>query len=97
MQRCITLIVLTVAMLTATLGAHAAEVGHFNGGLLNIRDYVVPEPGIYGALYNYFYTTNQLNDRHGDEIHSVTINPRGGPGVTLGVDVNVDIYALAST
>jgi len=95
MQRCITLIVLTVAMLTATLGAHAAEVGHFNGGLLNIRDYVVPEPGIYGALYNYFYTTNQLNDRHGDEINSVTINPRGGPGVTLGVDVNVDLYALA--
>jgi len=59
---------------------HAAEIGHFNGGLLNIQDYFVPEPGLYGILYNYFYTTDRLNDRHGDEIHSITINPRGRRG-----------------
>ena len=72
MQRRITLITLTVTMLAAALGAHAAESSHFNGGLLNIRDYFVPEPGLYGGLYNYFYTTGRLNDRQGDEINTVT-------------------------
>jgi hypothetical protein len=95
MKRRITLIALTVTMCIIALSAQAAEVGHFNGGLLNIRDYFVPEPGLYGGLYNYFYHTGRLNDRHGDEITTVTINPRGGPGVTLGVDVDVDIYVLA--
>ena len=38
----------------------AGEIGHFNGGFLNIRDYVMPDPGFYGAVYNYFYTTGQL-------------------------------------
>ncbi len=95
MKRRITLMALTVTLFAAALGAHAAEIGHYNGGILNIRDYFVPEPGIYGALYNYFYHTGRLNDRHGDEINTVTINPRGGPGVALGVDVNVDLYALA--
>ena len=80
------------------LNAHAAEIGHYNGGVMNIRDYLVPDPGIYGAVYNYFYTTDQINDSHGDKIKSITINsPRGGPGVTVGVDVNVDMYALAPT
>ena len=37
------------------------EIGHFNGGVMNMRDYVMPEPGFYGAMYNYFYTTGQLN------------------------------------
>ena len=95
MKRRLTLLALTVTMLAVVLGAQAAEIGHFNGGLLNIRDYFVPEPGLYGGLYNYFYHTGRLNDRHGDEVNTVTINPRGGPGVTLGVDVNVDLYALA--
>ena len=42
-------------------------------------------------------STDRLNDSDGDEINSVTLNPRGGPGVTLDVDVDVDIYVLAPT
>ena len=77
------------------LSAQASEVGHFAPGVPNIRDFVVPEPGFYGVLYNYGYTTDQLNDSGGNEINSVTISPGGGPGVTLDVDVDVDVYALA--
>jgi hypothetical protein len=95
MQRRLHILALTVTWCAAALGAHAAEIGHFNGGVMNIRDYFVPEPGIYGAVYNYFYTTDRLNDRNGDEITSITINPRGGPGITLGVDVDVNMYVLA--
>jgi len=75
--------------------AEAAEIGHYSGGFLNIRDFLVPEPGIYGGVYNYMYGTRRLNDRNGDKISSVTINPGRGPGVTLGVDVSVDLYVLA--
>src|SRR5262249_57376785 len=94
MPRLTRILLLTVALWAAALTVHAAEIGHFNGGILIIRDYFVPEPGIYGGLYNYFYHTGRLNDRHGDEITSVTVNPRGGPGATLGVNVDVDLYVL---
>jgi hypothetical protein len=49
------------------------------------------------VLYNYFYTTDRLNDGDGDAVHSVTLTPRGGRGVTLAVDVDVGIYVLAPT
>jgi hypothetical protein len=36
-----------VALVAA--GAGAGEIGHYAGGLMNIRDLAVPEPGLYGA------------------------------------------------
>ena len=80
------------AAFAASLTAHAGEIGHFNGGFMNMRDYLMPDPGIYGAVYNYYYTTDQLNDSHGDKIKSLTI-----AGVPVNVDVNVDLYAVAPT
>ena len=98
MQRTtLTTLVLALGLALSTGTTHGAEIGHYVPGLLNIRDFAMPEPGLYGVLYNYFYTTDRLNDRNGDEITSVTINPGPGPGVTLRVDVDVDVYALAPT
>ena len=57
----------------------------------------MPEPGLYGVLYTYAYTTDRLNDADGNEIDSVTINPGPGPGVTLDVDVDVDAWVLSPT
>ncbi len=54
-----------MAALTLVLNAHAGEIGHFNGGVMNIRDYVMPDPGFYTATYNYFHTTGQLNNSNG--------------------------------
>jgi hypothetical protein len=91
---------LLTAVLSAAFtitGAQAGEIGHFSPGVLNIRDFVMPEPGFYGVLYNYGYTADRLNDSSGNKISSVTINPGGGPGVTLDVDVDVDAYAIAPT
>lgn len=73
----------------------AGELGHYAPGLFNIRDFAMPPPGSYGAVYNYYYTTDRLNDRRGNKVSSVTIGP--GPGVTLGVDVDVDIYVAVPT
>jgi hypothetical protein len=82
----------------AAFAAQAGEIGHFNGGVMNMRDYLLPEPGFYSALYNYYYTTDRLNDSDGDKISSVTIfPPGGGAGVVVDVDVNVDMYVLVPT
>jgi hypothetical protein len=67
--------------------------GHFMPGVFGIRDYVVPDPGFYGALYNYYYTTDRINDNNGNKIESVKIGPR--KNVTVNLDVNLDLYAVA--
>src|SRR5438132_10353215 len=84
-----------IAVVTLISTVDAGEIGHFNGGVMNIRDYVMPDPGFYTAIYNYFYTTDQLNNANGDAINSVIIKPGPGPGIQLGVNVDVGLYALA--
>ena len=74
-----------VALLGAGSLARAGDVGHFVGGMMDIRDYFVPEPGFYGALYNYFYTSDRYNDQNGNKVSSITIRPGPGPGTTLDV------------
>jgi hypothetical protein len=88
---------LTVAatLLGACDPTHAGDVGHFAGGMMDTRDYFVPEPGFYGALYNYFYSTDRYNDQNGNRISTVTLSPGPGSGRTLDVEVDVDMYVLA--
>src|SRR5262245_61179923 len=96
-QRATRLIYTTVIALAIAPGIRAGEISHYNGGFLNIRDFFVPpEPGFYGAVYNYYYTTDRMNGKNGDQINSVTLNPPGGgAGTTLNLDVSVDIYVLS--
>ena len=79
----------------AIIATESRAGGHFVPGVYGIRDYVVPDPGFYGALYNYYYTTNRLNDNNGNKIESESIGPR--KNVTVNVDVSVDLYAVAPT
>jgi len=89
---------LVVAALFSSIPVvQAGEIGHFAPGVLNIRDFAMPAPGVYGVIYNYGYMTDQLNDPDGNEIDAVTIQPGPGPGATIDVDVDVDVYALAPT
>ena len=84
-----------LAALALVLNAQAGEIGHFNGGVMNIRDYVMPDPGVYTAIYNYYYPTDQLNNANGDAINAVIVKPGQGPGIKLGINVDVNMYALA--
>lgn len=78
--------------------AHAQkEIGHFAPGVFGIRDFIMPDSGLYGALYTYRYNTQRLNDAEGNEIKSVTINPGPGPGVVVNVDVSVAVGVAAPT
>lgn len=86
---------LVVALALTTSVVRAGTVGHYNGGIMDIRDYAVPDPGFYGMVYNYYYTSTRLNDGNGNQINSVTIKPGPGPGVTLPVSVDVNVYAIS--
>ncbi|MGH8480003.1 MAG: SphA family protein [Gammaproteobacteria bacterium] len=75
-------------------GVSAGELGHYAPGLMNIRDFFVPEPGFYYAQYNYFYSTGTLKNRNGDEVKSLTgTGPLGT--TTVSLDVDVDVFVLA--
>ena len=83
---------IVAALLLAAGGpARAGDAGHYVGGMMDIRDYFVPDPGFYAALYNYFYTSDRYNDQNGNRLSS-TILP-GGSGSP--VSVNLDMYVLA--
>ena len=81
----------------ATIVKAQQEVGHFAPGVLGIRDYEMPAPGWYVALYSYKYSTTQLNDAEGNEINSITINPGSGPGATIDLNVDVNVGVIAPT
>src|SRR5579884_2671868 len=68
---------------------------HYAGGSYDIRDMLVPSPGSYLSLYNYFYTSRQLDDRNGDKLTSFTETT--GSGQTVPVSVNVDMFMYAQS
>jgi hypothetical protein len=68
---------------------------HYAGGSYDIRDMLVPSPGSYLALYNYFYTSRQLDDRNGDQLTSFTVTTPSGQ--TVPVSVNVDVFMSAQS
>ncbi|HVO99158.1 MAG TPA: transporter [Bryobacteraceae bacterium] len=79
-----------------TCGMAHAQTDHYVPGSFNIRDFATPDPGFYGALYNYWYSTNDLRDANGKKINSVTITGPGGKlSATVNLSVNVHLYALA--
>jgi hypothetical protein len=89
-------LIITAALLSACGPARAGDAGHFVGGVADIRDYFAPpDPGFYGALYNYFYHAGRYNDQNGNAINSITINPGPGPGTTVDVKLDLNMYVLA--
>ena len=87
------MLLIAVASVANLSIAQAGEIGHFNGGIIDMRDYFMPGPGIYGAVYNYNYFTDRLNDGSGNKISSETINTPGGP-VPANLNVKIHMYAL---
>ncbi|MCI0354999.1 MAG: hypothetical protein L0099_08180, partial [Acidobacteria bacterium] len=94
MKQRINITLLTLVTLATAVGTQAGELGHYMPGVLNIRDFFVPEPGFYYAQYHYLYSTDTLKNRNGDEVSSLT---RTGPlgTTTVSADVDVDVFALA--
>ena len=84
-----------IALFGAITSANAGSADHYTPGVMNIRDLIVPAPGLYGIVYNYFYTSDQFNDANGNAVNSITIKLGPGPGLTLKPNVNFESYALS--
>src|SRR6185295_8174312 len=77
-----------VWVLLASSVASASGIGHYNGALLNVRDYFLPEHGVHGLLYNHFYGTDRLNDETGEQVDVVIVGRGPGPGIPIGLEVD---------
>lgn len=84
-RRTLTIASVIVIARFATTAGYASEIGHFAPGVANIRDFVVPDPGLYGAIYNYGYMSNRINDANGNTVESMSL------------DADLNVYALAPT
>ncbi len=83
----------TLCLLLGGLGpTQAGQLGHFAPAVPNIRDLVVPDPGLYFLQYFVSYHTDTFKDRHGDKVNSINAGP-----ATLEVEADVDAFIIAPT
>src|SRR5262245_18552067 len=72
-NKCGVLLILSFSLLGIINSASAASTSHYTPGVMNIRDFLVPEPGWYALIYNYFYTSDQFNDANGNPINRIML------------------------
>jgi hypothetical protein len=80
----------------AALPSSAAVPGHYSPVVLNIRDYYLPDKGMYAGLYVPYYHAGEVHDASGDAVESLTVPTKLGPA-SVGVGASVDMVALAPT
>lgn len=78
-----------IVFLLSTANLSGSELGHFNPGLPNIRDFFVPDPGFYYIQYNFYYTSDTYKDRHGHSLNKVAVGP-----IDVSIDVDLDIFVI---
>jgi hypothetical protein len=94
-QRKLTLGSALLILATTAAMARGGEIGHFAPGAYNIRDFSLPDAGVYWGIYNYGYGTTRLNDANGNQISSLTLTGRNGLSTTVNLDVDISGYALS--
>lgn len=90
--RNITLLIAAAGTANFTI-AQAGEIQHFNGDITDARNYFLPGPGIYAAIYNYKYFSDLLNYSDSDKISSVILGTPSRP-VPANVKMDIDVCAL---
>lgn len=90
-----TVMVATLAVISC--GLQAREMGHYSGGVANIRDMAMPDkPGFYYQQYNVHYQTDDYNDKNGDSVDTITIG-RGPFEREVDVNIDVEVTAISPT
>jgi hypothetical protein len=86
---------LLLALLLAAglaIPCQASELGHYSPALPGIRDFIMPDPGLYYLQYILYYTTDTLKDKNGNSIRSISVGP-----LEFAVETEVDSYMLVPT
>jgi hypothetical protein len=84
----------SVIVICTIAAGTAFSQDHFVPGAANIRDWSVPGPGLYGALYNHGLLTTSLNTASGNPLTSVTITGPNGRTATSNVSTTLRAYSL---
>ncbi len=93
-----------LAILTALLLVHVTpalaqvvsplQPAHYVPGIVGVRDYVTPQPGLFVLWYNWFIGSNTYIDRNGNKL--TTINLSEFDSQLPDVDVDIDIKGWAT-
>jgi hypothetical protein len=86
------IVLLLLSSLAPAPPAHAGDLSHYFPGSFNIRDYILPDKGVYAAVYGIYYGSSTLRDANGNKISSVTI-----AGRTVTVDTDLNLYSIVPT
>ena len=68
----------------------AGELGHFAPALLNIRDFLVPDPGLYYIQYLTWYDTDTFRNKKGHKVDSIDVGP-----VTFKLETDINVFVVA--
>ncbi len=74
------------------ISVQGSELGHYAPALLRVRDFVMPDPGIYYVQYHLYYFTDTLKDKNGNSIKSIQIGEE-----KINVDTDLDSYTIVPT
>jgi hypothetical protein len=69
-----------------------SEIGHYAPGVVNAKDFIVPDPGWYYCQYDTYYHSTRFDDEHGKKVDSITVG-----SVTLPVETQLDYLAVSPT
>lgn len=84
--------ILAGALAAQSPGWAQSEIGHYQPGVVNAKDFVVPDPGWYYCQYDTYYHSTRFDDEHGKKVDSVTVG-----SVTLPVTTELDYLAVSPT
>ena len=79
------IIAIWAAFLILTQSLTAGELGHYIPGVSNIRDFIVPDPGVHYMQYNILYKTDTYKDGNGDTVDSIG---------SINIDVDIESFAI---
>ena len=83
---------LALGLVCAVIPSQAAELGHYAPALPAIRDFILPDLGVYYIQYNLYYTSDTLKDKNGDSVNSISVGP-----LKFKVDTDVDSFMIVPT
>jgi len=73
--------------------ASPLQSGHYAPGVMNIRDYAAPPPGLFVIWYNWAMSSDTYVDRNGNELNS--LNLKIDPTLP-DVDIDLDLKGFAT-
>jgi hypothetical protein len=85
-------VLVAVLMAGSVMPTQAAELGHYAPALPSIRDFILPDPGLYYVQYHLYYKANTLKDETGKSIDTITVE-----GIELDVEQEVESFMVVPT